>query len=41
MCYYIIYIRASTLVDAKSGKIQKTLHFAHFDPKKKNPHQWV
>ena len=35
MCYYIIYIRKSVLVDAKSCKIQKTLHFTHFDKKKK------
>ena len=38
MCYYIIYIRKSVLVDAKSCKIQKTLHFTRFDKKKKKNH---
>ena len=28
------FIRASTSVDEKSCKIEKTLHFTHFDPKK-------
>ena len=34
---HICTVKTSTLVDAKSCKMQKTLHFTHFD-QKKHPH---